>query len=686
MSGNGNHLIFVPDKFVPISEYVRIDDCSEAARINVRPELLKALAGNGSKVQAAFYRNKTLEYSDILSIDEDNGFVSITPKEVGIYAIVTDELQNAYPIVTNWNASLNGGRGGPQSGGTDGIGVLRLNAVTGEREVDLPIRDSDTSNPFYYRTDAFALFAGEEDGELLRTPAYERYIGETYSVVSVTEEVALKLSGETLKLTGYPVIIRSSEEKLERLEGVPAFQLVHGHIVGQGEHRSMVSYILPPFWSRTPKSLYPAIFSGFYDQNENVFANVGPPILKVLGQTLLETGRGVVGIIWNGGGSFGTRTMHGSIYDNLDDLFRTSVERYAVNAHEIVTVGGSRGGITSLLAAGNPNSTVYSVRYAICYNVPLAFGEPIKEMVNPTCPVYMRAICEDIGYKDAWQQDWRDPEGQSAVDLFLKTLLGTSNSELIANELSPASDLILRALKSKGTQVWWTHGTHDAFTSSWLSFEWVDRARKYGLQVKHEIGYRFGHNNCTNPFDSAQTCLKSILNGEQSVMEGTWHYRRASEAPEKWEQAELFEPVQQPVFLEGPKVAIKGLPILFVMYGEPGMEFRLTLHRTSEFEPKDSFVLMEGTLEQLEGYRKSFSFMKTVQLVPDELIPGTYVYDLQFRRSGAAQWEKTAILPTHPSYKGSATMEVVSEIPNLSSDEWLEKTSQYAIGWGLSEV
>ncbi|MCD9026109.1 hypothetical protein [Cohnella silvisoli] len=683
---NLKNLIFVPDNYVPISEFIVLDATSAYSEIKVHPEIIGTLVGSGAKVKATLYSDETVDYLETLHIDSDNGLVRFSSKKAGIYTIVTEKLLNDFPIVTNWNAALNGGRGGPQPGGTDGIGVLRLNGETGEREVELPLRDSDLSNPYYYRTDVYALFAGEKGGDSYRAPGYERYIGETYSLFRVTEEAVLKLSDETLKLTGYPVIVRSPDAKPEQLEGVPAFQLVHGRIVGQGENRSMVSYILPPFWSRTPETRYPALFSGFYDQNENVFSTVGPPLLKALGQTLLETGKGAIGIIWNGGGSSGTRTMHGSVYDNLDDLFRTSVELFAVDSEAIVTVGGSRGGITSLVAAGNPNSTVYSVRYAICYNVPLAFGDPLKEMVNPTCPVCWRAICEDIGYKDAWQPGWKDPEGRTAIDLFLITLFGTSDSALIASELSPASDRILIALKAKGTKVWLTHGTHDAFTSSWLSFEWVDRARKNGVRVRHEIGYRFGHNNCTNPYDSAKICLESLLSGEELPMEGTWHYRRASEAPEEWELAERFEPVRLPVFMEGPKVAVIGLPILLILYGEPGMEYQLTLHPPRELDPKEPIVLMEGTMERLKGYRQSFSFVKTVQAVSKQLIPGTYVYDLRFRRIGSANWVKTVVHAPHPGFKGRPTLEVIEEIPNFASEEWLDKTMQYAIGWGLSEV
>ncbi|WP_139991309.1 hypothetical protein [Paenibacillus paridis] len=688
---SSNKLFFAPGSYVPVSGFIRLNPGLGLVDIEVQSDLLAYIASSKGRILAACYANEMVTYFDVQHVDLSSGLVRIEPREAGIYTLVSERLRNDFPIVTNWNAALNGGRGGPQAGAADGIGVLRLHAETGEREVDLQLRDEDPSSPYYYQTDTYALFAGEKEGESFRTPAYERYIGETYSVLRVTDEAALKLSDEIRELTGYPIIFRVPTAAPEQLEGMPAFQLVHGRIAGQGEHESMVSYILPPLWSTSLKEHYPALFSGFYDQNENVFSTMGPPLLKGLGQAFLETGKGAVGIIWNGGGSFGTRTMQASIYENLDDVFRIAIEQYGVNGHEVVTVGGSRGGISSLMAAGNPGSTVYSVRYAVCYNVPLAFGEPFRDMLNPTCPVCWRAVCEDIGYKNAWQPGWKDGEGRSAVDLFLATLLGTSDSVRIASGPGPASDAIILALKSKGTKVWLTHGTHDAYTSSWLSFEWADRARRHGVQVRHEIGYRYGHNNCTNPFDSAKLCLVSLLTGQELPMEGNWHYRRASEVPEAWEESELFEPARQPIFLEGPKFAIAGLPMLLILYGEPGMEYRLALQPSWEqnaIEPItiEPIVMLEGTMPVVAGGREGFSYVKSVQPVPDQLVPGIYVYDLEVRRSNEDTWERPAMHAPQPGIIEPATLEVIADVPHLANDEWLERTMKHAIGWGLSEA
>ncbi|BBH22042.1 hypothetical protein Back11_33870 [Paenibacillus baekrokdamisoli] len=678
--------LFAADTYVPISEYNVHDGSCSYMEIKVRKDILEALIERGSSITAARYTDDAVTYMEVRVTDAAQGIVRIDTSERGVYIIVCEELRHSFPVITNWDASLNRGRGGIRQGGTDGIGELRLNRESGDLVTELPLRDEQLSNPYLYRTDAYALFEDESAGEVRRVPAYERYIGETYSLLHVTEEAVLKLSDQSLKLTGYPVVLRHYEVTVDKLEeGVPAFQLVHGDIIGEGEHRSMVSFILPPYWSRAQVARYPAVFSGFYDQNENVFSTVGPPLLKVLGSAFLQTGKGAVGIIWNGGGSIGTRTLQDSIYDNMNDLFRMAVERFAVDSDAIVAVGGSRGGVTGLLAAGNPRNSGYSIPYLVCYNPPLFFSDPMEEILNTTFPVRWEAIRSDIGYKDAWRPNWLSTDGSSAIELFLRNQFGTSDSRLIGIEHGPSSDRIIRTLQEKGTKVWFTHGTHDAFTASWPGFEWVNRARRYGVQVRHEIGYRFGHNNCTHPFDRATECLVSLLTGEQLQAEGTWHYRRSSERAEEWEQAERFEPERQPVYFEGPKVVVKGLPMYLVLYGEPGMEYRLELLDQSEGLRMEAILLMEGVFETLEDFGEAFSFKKSIQEVNEQLVPGLYAYHLQFRRSGTIDWIKPVHVP-HPGRDGIPVLEVLGEIPNFTDEAWFEKTMRNSIGWGLSEA
>ncbi|RED85560.1 hypothetical protein [Cohnella phaseoli] len=587
-----------------------------------------------------------------------------------------------FPVATNWDASLNEGRGGPRPGGTDGIGEVRLNG--GAVEAVLPLQDDDSGNPYLYRTEKYALFAGEPGGERMRAPAYECYIGETYSLYRVTEEVVRKLSDDCLAATRYPAVVRRFDTGANELADVPAFQLVHGCVVGEGQHRSMATFILPPYWRPDSVQGYTALFSGFYDQNENVFGSVGPPLLKALGDSLKSTGRGSVGIVWNGGGSIGTRTLQGSIYGNLNDLFAEANRRFRVDPHAIVAVGGSRGAIAGLVAAGNPQRSGYSIPYLVCYNPPLFFGDDPSELLNPAFPVRWDAVRGDIGYKEAWRPGWTGPDGESAIERFLTLQFGTADRDLIVQELGPASDRLLQGLKDSGTKVCLNHGTHDAFTPSWPAFEWAERARRRGVPVRHEIGYRFGHNNCTDPYARAAECLAALVKGEELLAEGTWHYCRASEAADEWALSERFEPTVQPAFLEVPKAVIPGFPIYLAVYGSAGMAYSVEVLEKREETWGEAFVLAAGVLSKRDGFAHDGSYRKIMMNVPDRLIPGTYAYRFRYRREGEAAWSEARLLP-HPGEEGPAVWEVLSDIPNFTDAAWLERTMRHAIGWGLSE-
>ncbi|GEM_PF-1010468 len=564
---------FVPDHYVPISATVGCEAAGESVSLAVIGTLLATLLERGHRLYVAWGEAGKTRYTEELDVDHEQGEVRFHAQGQGPHTIVAETLIHAYPVTTHWSADLNGGRGGFQYGASDGLGRIDWDAGEGKRTITGKFRCDDERSPYYFRSERYALWVDEPEA---RAMAYERYVGETYSLYSVSEAAALRLSAEALEHSGYPVLIRRADTPLAELERVPAFQLVHNVIIGQGVHRSLATYILPPMWQRAAAD-YPAIFSGFYDQNENVFSVIGPDMLRVIGKLYTERGAGVVGIIWNGGGSIGTRTLQQSIYANLDELFERAIQDFGVREDGIVTVGGSRGGFASLLAAANPSTQSYRVRYAVCANVPFLIGSPLLTMLNSTHPILDQALCEDTGYKDAWRREWRDELGKSGMERFLETTLGTSDLAEIDEVRSPASETVMRRLAANGTQVILSHGTHDPFTASWLAYRWVDRARALGIPVRHEIGYRFGHNNSTLPMDRARCCLEHILSGEPLAMAGDLHYVRASEEPADWSRTALLKVDRQPLFFEGPKVVIRGAANDFTLYGVPGMDYRLTL-------------------------------------------------------------------------------------------------------------
>lgn len=672
---------FVPDSYVPISVTINHTGENAIECLNVNRLLLLALKEKGHRIYAAWSDAGRICYTDEVTVDYEQGEVSFRSFGRGPCAIIAETMVNVYPVTTNWSSDLNGGRGGVQPGAAGELGRIHWNASEGQRTVQGHFRNTDDSHPFYFNSEEYALWDNEDPAA--QTPAYERYIGETYSLYGVSEAAALQLSAEALQHCGFPVLIRRSDTLAAELENVPAFQLVHNVIIGRSKHRSLATFVLPPFWRRAAES-YPALFSGFYDQNENVFSTVGPEMLKVLGQLFNEQDTGVVGIIWNGGGSIGSRTLQQSIYANLDDLFMKAKSVYGVREDGIVAAGGSRGGFASLLAAANPNQDCYRIRYAVCHNVPFLLGTPLLTMLNSSHSILDQALCEDTGYKDAWRKSWRNEQGQSGMELFLETVLGTSDIAEIDALRSPSSEAVMRRIAANGTEVLQNHGTHDPFTASWLTYRWVDRARSLGIRVRHEIGYRFGHNNCVPPFESAKRCLESILKDEPLMMNGNFHYVRASSDPADWSRAEQLEVKRQPVFLEAPKVVIRGLANDYILYGVPGMDYRLVLEAAQQDDDKERFVLMEGRLQQISGMRSDFSYAAIYRKL-DELRGELYRYRLYYRLPGDDEWTVDLPYTPQPDHP-DPTLKIMKEQPNPLQPDWLQMTLQHFIGWGLSEI
>lgn len=702
--------LFVPRDYVPLSEFVADDPAMEALKLAIKPEIIDYVSRSGGKLSAARLIDGIVHLEEVVIADAERGEISVRSGLSGVVVAVSEVLRNGFPISTNWDSSMNEGRGGVRPGGTDGIGWLRHDASSGEIRLESDLADESPEGMYRFATDRYALFSGERGGAYERLPGFERYIGESYSLYGVEEEVAIKLSLETLRSTGYPVLYRNAESgEGEALGGMPVFQIWNNRIIQGTDSQSLMTVLLPPNWTPAPAETpsptgtgpsegYPCLFSGYYDQNENVYMHCGLPLLKAIGQTMERTGKGAVGIIWNGGGSIGTRTQHPSALEQLNELFQEAAASYNINPRAIVAVGGSRGGLTALLAASNPFARSYSIRYALCYGVPLSLYGPVEHLLNVTYPARWDAICSDLGLKDAWRTDWRDENGQSAVERYMRNTLGTVDQERINGELHPISEVMLEALRRSGTKVLFNTSTHDPFTAFWPALDWTRRARSYGIPVRHEIGYRHGHNNCTDPYENAATYLEAVVRGKELELQGTFHYRRKGEGDERWRTTEAFEPERQPVFFEGPKRAVAGLTAVLSIYGAPGMAYRLSLvpdkAEGDEGLPlKDGdIVLMEGSLPGMEAEERLEGMVYATRTweVPLAWGGASYRYNLMYKLDEAgAGWQRVSPEGV-PHPVGPRVPELVvlgpGDAPSFTSAEWHEATMVHFIGWGLSEA
>lgn len=556
----------------------------------------------------------------------------------------------------------------------------------------------DKSSPYVYNTKEHDLFGSKPEKECLEAPAYERYIGDRYSLHAVDDLVAVSLNDRILRTFGYPVVFHNdSTEDRGVLSEAPVIQVVNGSLLQTDTGcYSLASYILPPYWNADLNGDYPLLFNGFYDANDNMFNTVGPSCIEVICNTLARTGKGAVGVVWNGGGSIGSRSLQESVYGGIAAAIEQARIKYGADTEKIVTLGGSRGGLTALRAAANPYRFPYRVRYALCYGPPLILNAPAQEYADGPCPLIWHVAVTDTGYHDVWHKDWREPgTGRTGIEALMHVLAGESARDVLAEKISTESDFFLTALREGGANVLLNHGTHDAFTLSRFCFSFAALARSYGIPLRHEIGYRFGHNNCTDLYQQAVQCLEVLLEERELIFSGTVHYRRRGSAEADWETAEPFVPLRPPVFMEGAKYLIKEGMAYWIMYGEPGMEFRLQLTRLLddvwEREQKalrqETYRLAAGILPSREHPLSICSWLDGRSRLPAGLVPGYYLYELHYRLAGEQEWiELSPTRVPQPGMEPLAVVRVLDEQPDPAGEEWRAQSAARCISWGLSEM
>jgi hypothetical protein len=702
-------LCFAPDHFVPLSIFVK-DAASAPIALPVNSGIAEYLRKHQGELRIACFMNGNVTYREAVwsSVLEDTVETKVQMgiqkaeeaiEDVeGIFTLVSPLLTNDFPVVTHWDNHLRTGRGGFRYGGTDGIGRIRMNE-SGEDVVTEhdELYNQDKSSPYVYNTEKYDLFGSAPGEEHLKAPEYESYIGDRYSLYAVDDLVAVSLSNRILRTFGYPVVLHNeTTDGRALLNDAPVIQVVNGSLLQTDTGcYSLASYILPPYWNADLDG-YPLLFNGYYDANENMFSTVGPSFIEIICTTLARTGKGVVGIIWNGGGSVGSRSLQESAYGGIAAAIDKARIKYGADAEKVVAVGGSRGGLTALRAAANPLRFPYRVRYAICYAPPLILNSPAQQYADGPCPLVWHAATTDTGYRDAWRKDWREPgTGRTGIEALMHTLTGESDPDVIRERISTESDFFLTALQESGTKVLLNHGTHDAFTLSRFSFSFAALTRSYDIPLRHEIGYRFGHNNCTNLYQQAEQCLEALLEERDLVFSGTVHYRRRGPAEADWEKAERFTPLRQPVFMEAPKFLIKDGTVFWTLYGEPGMEFRLELinlrndawEREQQALCQDAFTLAAGVLPNREYPLSICSWLDGHSQLPAGLDPGYYLYELHYRLAEEQDWTKVS--PSRVPQPGAeplAVVRILDEHPDPAGEEWRAQSAARCISWGLSEA
>lgn len=693
--------IFVPQNFVPLSTFVKADARSSFS-LPVRSDILFFLAARPTKISIAYQTPQGINYLTPSRIDHTGGKVYAIAPRTGYYTVVSDAFTNDFPIVTHWDQSLNGGKGGPRIGAVDPLGIIDVDPQTGEGKQESYIFDRNPDSPYQYATDKYAFFSGDPLNPSARVPSYERYIGEDYAIFKLTDLFAIWVSDQVLQKTGYPVINKNyrgevgSALPIRIQQNIPAFQVVHAYRIAIAPDKpSLATFLLPPKWVSKPANPYAVLFNGFYDIHEMGFKFYGVSFMSILADLQNQGYGSSVGILWNGGGANGTRTLNRSAYDNASLLFSKATSLLGINPHKVVMVGISRGGLTALEMAANPYHNNYSVKYALAYAPAVKYGEHLADFHNPSYPAVLTITGgAETGYKYAWRQEWKNPVtgGLSGIQLAIYNLLGTSDRH-VADSLSPWSDQQITALKNKGTKVLLSAPTHDIFMPYSLYIKYTDKLRAAGVPLRFEIGYRFGHNDATDAIAYAKLALQRVLLGDNTFEIGTYHYKRKSEA--EWNISVPFTPSYQPVFAELPKEAAWGETVSMTIVGGVGTMYDMKILKINDDlwtkqerieKIGNAIYSLRGSFDAVGSVLGSALQSKVEHIpVPNTLATGYYIYELSYSIDGGVTWIQIPpdAVP-QPHADKQPTLQIMSEEPMIDGGGIVNLIAQYGRAWGLS--
>ena len=491
---------------------------------------------------------------------------------------------------------------------------------------------------YYYNTPhgtvaapaGFNLFSdgsNEVEVEGALVPAFERYVAENYSRNKVTKLRAIWFSDKTRKETGFPLAHRNHPYafsnadptasgaagsvshpsctgepscRFEVQDDLPVLQAVHCHIVDideageqypliAGAENSLVTFLLPPTWtSASPSGTYPILLNGSYDIHDSTFASGEATFVKwILGAITsvyrADTSRRAIGILWNGGGSNATSTVQPSAYKNVEKLAKDAEELLRADPDRIVMAGSSRGGVTTLTMASNPDSLAYTVKYADATNCNTRFGEAIV-YASPTYPHGFEASDTITGYQDSWRSDFIDPgTGRDSHSQSLHTLFGITDPAMVDELYSIDSPRLREGLQSQQTQVVFRNSTHDYTRSYAQVLDYVHNLRGMlpEIPLVFQVYYQGGHSQHFSSTIDIEDLLNNVFESLlPTLVSGTEHFKQDPTDPKSWDSignpdSNSDDSVYQPFVFEGPHSVQANQPFTWVFSGQMGSRIQL---------------------------------------------------------------------------------------------------------------
>ncbi|MCB9026501.1 MAG: hypothetical protein H6625_09310 [Bdellovibrionaceae bacterium] len=348
------------------------------------------------------------------------------------------------------------------------------------------------------------------DNSKFSPPTVGNYLGNNYDLQNYPPGVgdnAKRLEGrlKQLCISGLSSVrfiqgahkIRSMGElSLLAIENAPYFQVLHSLVY----KNNLFTIIIPPKWTKESSQSLPTLFNGLYDLNVNFMSIDGPPLLATLAQLFTVKKTSGFGILWNGNGALGSRSIDNVAYAELNEFLSIFLNDFGAAADKFVTFGGSRGGITALNVASHPAVTAIKVAFVYSTTPPNEF-DTIAGLVTPTNPALLSAPDWSVGIYGSWRKSFRHPvgfmrtefQGLTGSEAHLKVLTGTSRDSDVRKEFNALSPGKIDKLLRNRTQIFLEVGSHDFIVPSTDQFQLFMDGFSAGIQMEVRVNYLFGH-------------------------------------------------------------------------------------------------------------------------------------------------------------------------------------------------
>ena len=670
-------LIFAPDlDHVPLSAFL---DSSASTTVAVHPEILEWIDANGYTIELTIDALNANDYEDVAGYDKTLGEVYLnTPLPTDPFVVTTPELVNHFyskdsAILTHWDQSLHGGKGGHAPGGLDGIGTLELGVAGNPIQTGGTIEVPCVAGGPRYDTDNYSLFSdGSGTKHGLTVPAYENYIGENWTEVSVTAERCVWLSDRQRGLYGRPMLHRNGLEAFtggpvpQVVSGAPVFQLVHSLIVDwddanpdNGWEQSLISVVLPPDWDQAATTTYPIYLTSAYDLHKSNFGSLGEPAFQGIGEADRDYDDDVIGVLWNGGGSAVSQTKQFSSHGNAQRLVELVHTEARGRKYDIVMSGGSRGGTAALSIASNPYGYDYRVKYVIAETPQTNMGSVAPEFGNPTFRLIETTVQDLTGACDGWLPTWTDPSGSSGDEVAMEVLYGVPDLPTIEANYSNSSAFFLDSLANEVDGVVIRCGTHD-FSKPFIHFaNYYEELVARDIPVNCEVSYRFGHTYTDDTTLTDALVIHKAIHGDP-FPEALVHYERLGESPEDYFLGLPFVPQHTPFVFEAPGRVASEQVASWTFTGAPGTVYETWFQRIENdtelapvpIGPPEKIQELSGTLPST-GTVFSTDYVKHAFVNPltENL---TYLHAIKYTTPGGTDvWAYSSVAPPFAPWSGT---------------------------------